>query len=187
MRRLAVLLLCLLAPLAALAQVTGEMRPGINFPGADIGSSPIGDNNPLTCLTICELTDGCEAWTYVKPGIQGPTAMCWIKSEVPAAEVSECCISGTMEIAAASPEGEFFPRPLIGAHDVAACLSVDASGAGTDCGQPAADAFCRSFGYAGASDWSREDAPTTYAIGAQIICEAPESCPALRDVTCAPK
>lgn len=46
------------------------------------------------CRDACANDSNCRAYTYVKPGGQGPNARCWLKSSVPAAGASGCCISG---------------------------------------------------------------------------------------------
>ena len=42
--------------------------------------------------------DQCKSWTYVKPGIQGPNARCWLKSATPGAKANNCCISGVRPV-----------------------------------------------------------------------------------------
>jgi hypothetical protein len=46
------------------------------------------------CRSACAGDSNCKAYTYVKPGVQGSSARCWLKSSVPAAGASSCCISG---------------------------------------------------------------------------------------------
>jgi PAN domain len=38
----------------------------------------------------------CRAWTYVRAGVQGPLARCYMKNAVPQAKPNPCCISGTV-------------------------------------------------------------------------------------------
>jgi hypothetical protein len=78
-------------------------RPGSDlYPGTTISSVD-------ACEQKCMQDPKCKAWTYVKPGVQGPEAKCWLKSSVPPAKTSECCVSGykgelaTMQIAEISP------------------------------------------------------------------------------------
>ena len=67
--------------------------PNTDRPGNDYKNFEIGGSND--CRDAC-LKDGrCEAWAYVKPGIQGRRAHCWLKDRVPAAVANSCCISGT--------------------------------------------------------------------------------------------
>jgi hypothetical protein len=47
------------------------------------------------CRDACANDSNCRAFTYVKPGGQGPNARCWLKSSVPSGEGGlSCCISG---------------------------------------------------------------------------------------------
>jgi hypothetical protein len=46
------------------------------------------------CQSACASEARCKAWTWIKPGIQGPAAKCWLKSTVPAARSDDCCTSG---------------------------------------------------------------------------------------------
>jgi hypothetical protein len=47
------------------------------------------------CEEACRGDSKCLAWTYVKPGVQGPQANCWLKGFVPPKAVATCCVSGT--------------------------------------------------------------------------------------------
>ena len=46
------------------------------------------------CSNACANDPSCKAYTYVKPGVQGPNARCWLKSGVPPGTPSSCCVSG---------------------------------------------------------------------------------------------
>jgi hypothetical protein len=65
-------------------------RLGGDYTGFDVNTDHIED-----CETACKGDAKCAAWTYVKPGIQGPHARCWLKSVVPAISDNPCCVSGT--------------------------------------------------------------------------------------------
>jgi len=69
-------------------------RPGRDYTNFDLAS---GDAN--ACKTACE-QDGskCKAWTFVKAGIQGPKARCWLKNAIPPASTNQCCTSGVRDI-----------------------------------------------------------------------------------------
>jgi hypothetical protein len=60
--------------------------------GSDYRSFPAGDAN--ACQTACAGEGQCRAWTWVKPGVQGPQAKCWLKNAVPVASKNVCCVSG---------------------------------------------------------------------------------------------
>jgi hypothetical protein len=64
-------------------------------PGMDYRSLPVPAGDHATCRKLCEADAKCQAWTYVKPGIQGKGAFCWLKHQIPPAVSSPCCISGT--------------------------------------------------------------------------------------------
>jgi hypothetical protein len=54
-------------------------------PGAD--TSNFGGNSWQDCRQACEEEiSGCRAWTWVPPNIQGPTARCWVKNQIPWAQ-----------------------------------------------------------------------------------------------------
>ena len=67
---------------------------GVDRPGMDYTSFNLARANPLACQTSCNIDYRCKAWTYVRPGVQGPTARCWLKHAVPAPVRSTCCSSG---------------------------------------------------------------------------------------------
>jgi hypothetical protein len=70
------------------------LEPDTNRPGQDYKSLELTDPHPEVCQQACADDPKCNAFTYVKPGGQGPRAMCWLKSGVPAASKSDCCVSG---------------------------------------------------------------------------------------------
>lgn len=75
---------------------TPQVPPGgeanIDRPGGDIGSYP--EELPIACQKNCVNNPGCKAWTFVRPGVQGPGGKCYYKNIVPKAVSSNCCISG---------------------------------------------------------------------------------------------
>jgi hypothetical protein len=76
------------------AVTVGEMnidRPGMNLRNFDLALP-----DPKLCQNACQQNTACKAWTYVKPGIQGQLARCWLKSGVPAPRQNNCCVSGVM-------------------------------------------------------------------------------------------
>lgn len=70
------------------------LEPDTNRPGQDYKSLELTDPQPEVCQQACADDPKCRSFTYVKPGGQGPRAVCWLKSGVPAASKSDCCVSG---------------------------------------------------------------------------------------------
>ena len=58
--------------------------------------------NPAICRDECAKDPTCRAFTYVKPGVQGANARCWLKNSVPPASANTCCVSGMKSEAASS-------------------------------------------------------------------------------------
>jgi hypothetical protein len=75
------------APAAGMEQDTDR-------PGSDYRDFDLARPEPALCQAACTKGEQCKAWTYVKPGVQGDKARCWLKSEVPDAAPSDCCVSG---------------------------------------------------------------------------------------------
>jgi len=69
-----------------------ELELNTDRVGGDYRSTNM--DRPSACATACAGAAQCKAWTWVKAGIQGPSAKCWLKSTVPAPQASDCCISG---------------------------------------------------------------------------------------------
>src|SRR4029077_14418879 len=57
---------------------------GTNLPGRDYANFPAP--SAFVCRSSCGGESRCQAYTFVKPGIQGPTGHCWLKSSLPAIE-----------------------------------------------------------------------------------------------------
>lgn len=76
------------------AGVPASYQEGWDHPGHDYTSFPLPEANPKICWTQCIQDDRCVAWTYVKPGVQGPMAACWLKDGWPQPVASDCCTSG---------------------------------------------------------------------------------------------
>jgi len=46
------------------------------------------------CRDACAGRKDCEGYTYVKPGLQGPQAVCYLKGRIQKAVENGCCVSG---------------------------------------------------------------------------------------------
>lgn len=62
--------------------------------GGDYKDFDLSQADPAACRDACAGEARCKAYTYVRPGVQGASARCWLKSSVPAATSSNCCVSG---------------------------------------------------------------------------------------------
>jgi 1-phosphatidylinositol phosphodiesterase len=71
-----------------------EMEPDVNRPGGDYHDFELETADPMICGTACADQPRCLSWTYVKPGVQGERAHCWLKSEVPEPVEDDNCVSG---------------------------------------------------------------------------------------------
>jgi PAN domain len=96
--RLAAIILALLTAVSAhantLAPSVGTLANGVDLTGGDYSNFWAASAEPQLCQAACRADAKCAAWTYVKPGVQGPQARCWLKSQVPQATQNECCTSG---------------------------------------------------------------------------------------------
>lgn len=77
---------------AARTDVTAEK--GVDLPGLDYKSFWLPKDDPELCRQACADDEKCKAYTYVKPGVQGPQARCFLKGRVPSAKRNDCCVSG---------------------------------------------------------------------------------------------
>jgi hypothetical protein len=68
---------------------------GFNLPGSDYAN--FNADSPFVCRNSCGGDSRCQAWTWVKPGIQGPCGHCWLKHRVPTLVKDNCCNSGSRE------------------------------------------------------------------------------------------
>ena len=53
---------------------------GVNLPGGDSFNTPTVDDSGRQCAVTCVQNSECRAFTWVRPGVQGPGAVCWIKA-----------------------------------------------------------------------------------------------------------
>ena len=71
---------------------SAKMEVGTNRSGGDYTNRDLPDAQ--ACQTACTNDVQCKSWTWVKPGVQGPAAKCWLKNVVPPATRDDCCSSG---------------------------------------------------------------------------------------------
>ncbi|MEA2045212.1 MAG: PAN domain-containing protein [Euryarchaeota archaeon] len=70
------------------------MENNVDRPGMDYRNFDLSSPDPQLCEQECANDPKCKAFTYVKPGYQGPNARCWLKTGVPDPIPAACCISG---------------------------------------------------------------------------------------------
>jgi hypothetical protein len=85
----AVILLCSVATAQADTFERATDRPGADYTNIIVPS-------PEKCQAACRNDAKCKAWTFFRPGFQGPAARCYFKSSVPKKDEGECCTSGVM-------------------------------------------------------------------------------------------
>ncbi|MHC5671840.1 PAN domain-containing protein [Nostoc sp.] len=71
--------------------VTAEF--GRNRGGSDYTSFAT-DGFASICQQSCINDSNCSAYTYVRPGVQGSNAVCWLKNAAPASTPDSGCVSG---------------------------------------------------------------------------------------------
>ncbi|MES2951824.1 MAG: PAN domain-containing protein [Pseudomonadota bacterium] len=75
---------------------TTALEYGINRMGGDY-NNPLrepGASDAQACAARCAGESRCRSFTWVKPGVQGNLARCWLKDSVPSASRNGCCVSG---------------------------------------------------------------------------------------------
>lgn len=76
------------------ARTDFSMMFGVDFNGADLQSFALPRGDPALCQQACDGNGQCQAWTFIKPGPQGPP-ICWLKRAVPQPVFAQHLISGT--------------------------------------------------------------------------------------------
>lgn len=67
----------------------------IDRPGRDYNNFNLPQPRYELCRDACASDTRCSGYTYVNPGVQGPSPRCWLKTgAVPAPGPNGCCISG---------------------------------------------------------------------------------------------
>ena len=90
---LTILLLgCFACIVTAGIEITQEKNT--DRPGMDYNTIKLDTPDPGLCEQACLNDDKCKAYTYVKPGVQGNFAQCWLKSGIPDGVPSNDCVSG---------------------------------------------------------------------------------------------
>jgi hypothetical protein len=85
-------------PAAGAAPAAHGPFPNTNLYGADYRH--LSTDNSADCQSACKKDKECLAWTYVRPGVQGPDARCYLKNKIPQSTINNCCTSGIERSAA---------------------------------------------------------------------------------------
>lgn len=81
-----------IAVLTMLSIATGARAvDGVDLPGKDYARFEAP--SAATCRHSCGGESECQAYTWVKPGVQGPTGICYLKNAEPAIVKNVCCDS----------------------------------------------------------------------------------------------
>jgi hypothetical protein len=76
-----------------ISSVSFAIEQNINRPGKDYRGQA-NSLNADACRNICAQEDQCVAFTWVRPGVQGPDGKCWLKNEPSTPELNNDTISG---------------------------------------------------------------------------------------------
>jgi hypothetical protein len=82
------------APVMTTTGGTGAMEMDTDRMGGDVYGFPLTNADPAACQNACAVNAQCMAWTFVKAGIKGPAAQCYLKNAAPAPTRNSCCVSG---------------------------------------------------------------------------------------------
>ena len=89
------ILICFFALAIALLPLEARAVDGFDIPGSDYANFSI--SSPVVCRNSCGADPKCQAWSWVKPGIQGPSGRCWLKFRLPPIVRNNCCNSGSRQ------------------------------------------------------------------------------------------
>lgn len=86
--------LAMAVPVPAVADYALTVQSNTDRPGLDYSNFNLPAANPDLCVAACAKSSQCQAYTYVKPGVQGSSARCWLKKGIPTPTSNSCCVSG---------------------------------------------------------------------------------------------
>jgi len=81
-------------PTPVATATAGAIEADTDRMGGDIYGFDLVQADPAMCQASCSYNGQCVAWTYVKPGIKGPTPRCFLKGTATAPTPNTCCVSG---------------------------------------------------------------------------------------------
>lgn len=74
-------------------RVMGPAEIGIDRPGNDLKPG-FATTTFSQCESACRNEKDCKSYTWVKPGLQAQTGMCWLKRGRMRKQDNDCCVSG---------------------------------------------------------------------------------------------
>jgi len=74
-------------------EITASIEENTDLGGSDYSSFDLPSDDATLCVAACIQDPVCKACTYVKPGIQKESAVCYLKNEVPEKKSDTCCSS----------------------------------------------------------------------------------------------
>jgi hypothetical protein len=100
------------APTKTRAPAAPDLEKGLDRPGSDYKNFAL-DGGPEQCQQACTSDANCRAFTWVRPGLQGPQAQCWLKSGVPVSVANGNCVSGVKTTQTTDQTSSSTPSPLL--------------------------------------------------------------------------
>jgi PAN domain len=152
------------------------VESGTDRYGNDYRIFNVPPENFGACLAACQADAHCQAWSYESSNAQRTNGVCWLKNPAPAPVAKQITTSGVMlarlgqptpPIAPISNSGTFV-TPVYNGYRLDWCRIFE-----TECGAPAADAFCKGQGFSGVGAFKFQPNPgvATMTIGQNSVCD----------------
>jgi hypothetical protein len=74
---------------------TKAVEPNVDRPGGDYKRTE--NSTKALCRSACDGDAKCQAWTFVNPGVQAASGVCYLKNKEPDAFTNNCCTSGVSQ------------------------------------------------------------------------------------------
>lgn len=104
-RQLALLVVLACVACVSVAAESVSLQAGTDRMGGDYKSIALQQADPQACRQACADDATCKSFSFVKPGIKGPAAMCFLKSSIGPVTADNCCSSGAKTMTMASMPG----------------------------------------------------------------------------------
>jgi hypothetical protein len=99
-------------PPTATTAATGSIEADTDRMGSDVYGFPLTQADPAACQSACTVNAQCMAWTFVKAGVRGPQAQCFLKNAAPAPTRNACCVSGAKAAPATAAKSGGLLKPM---------------------------------------------------------------------------